>query len=176
MLVFDLADDGFDGGAALHQFFDGERYATFLTLCIDAEPVGIGGVVTFVSGIGQYLFDLIANQFFHAGDDVLESVTVARVAGKGRGMDGELSTFRTVQCGGECDLRGELTRHVGLAFANAFDLRRMQGIDLAPFRLFVLPLFLGHHAGGEEQRAFENLLQLRLSAIYRPMSRMVRPI
>ena len=52
---------------------------------------------------------------------------------------------------------------MGFALADAFNFRRMQAIDFAALGVFVLPLFLGRDAVGEEQRGFEDLLQLRLS-------------
>ena len=51
---------------------------------------------------------------------------------------------------------------MGLALADAFNLRRMQGINFTSLSVFVLPLPLVHHAGGEAQRVFEYLLQLGL--------------
>ena len=57
------------------------------------EPVAAGGVVASISGIGQNLFDLIADRRLHAGDHILEGVTIVRGAGKGHGMDGELAAL-----------------------------------------------------------------------------------
>ena len=101
VLVLDVTDDRFDGGTALHLLFDCGRHTAFLALGKDAEGVGVGSVVASVSGIGEDLFDLIANEVFYAGDYVFQGVAIIRVSGKGHGMDGELAAFGTVERGGE---------------------------------------------------------------------------
>ena len=59
-----------------------------------------------------------------------------------------------IERGGERDLDAELIRAMGFAFANAFDLGRVQGIDL----LSALMLTLRAHPAGEDQRIGEDAL------------------
>jgi hypothetical protein len=66
----------------------------------------------------------IARQRFHMGD--------------------ELAAFGVADGGGDRDLDAELVRPVGLALADAFDLRRVQGVELSA----ALALTLGAHLGG----------------------------
>jgi hypothetical protein len=48
MLVLDVADDGFDGGTALHQFFETVCDAALLALGEDAERVGVSRMVAAI--------------------------------------------------------------------------------------------------------------------------------
>ena len=47
-------------------------------------------------------------------------------------MGDELAALAVLEGGGNADLDAELVRPMGFAFADAFDFRRMQGIDLRP--------------------------------------------
>ena len=85
VLIRAVADDGLHGRAALHLLFDCRRHAAFLSLCEDAEYLGVRGVVVSVSGFGEYLLNLIDDQFLHAGDHVFQGVTVLGVAWKNHG-------------------------------------------------------------------------------------------
>ena len=57
----------------------------------------------------------------------------------------------TLQRGGNTDLDAELVRPVGLALADTFDFRRVQGIDFGP----ALALLLLAHAPRQHERLGE---------------------
>ena len=61
--------------------------------------------------------------------------------------------------GGEPDLSAKLVGTMGLAFADAFDLGRMQRIDLP----FALMLALLAHPAGQHERMGEDALQFSLA-------------
>ena len=73
--------------------------------------------------------------------------------------------------GGEGDLHAELIWPVRFAFGDAFNLGRMQGIDL----LAALALLLMPHRVGQRQQSREGGRPLSSPAIFRLMSRMTRP-
>ena len=71
-----------------------------------------------------------AGQRLDVGQHGFERVAVIGPSGQRLGVDGELAAFAAVQRGGDGGLDAELVRPVRLAFADAFDLRRVQGIDM----------------------------------------------
>lgn len=99
-----MANDGLDGGTALHQFYETVSNATFLALGSDAELVGVGSVVALV-----------------------------RVTRQCHRMQRELAVFGALRHGGNRDIDTKLARLGGLALAAAFDLRRMQAIAFPGF-------------------------------------------
>ena len=147
MAVLDVADDGFNGGAAAHLAFDGGRHAAFLAGGEDLEPVGERGIVTAVAGIGKNAGDAVSDGPLHVRDDGCQGMPVIGVSGQRHGMEGELAASRAMEGGGDRDLHAELIGRVGLSLADAFNLGSMQAVDLpAPL---VLPL-LQHPAGEVE--------------------------
>ena len=75
--------------------------------------------------------------------------TGSRVAVQGAGVEDELAALRLRHRGGDADLAAELVRRPRLAFADALDLRRMQGIDLAPA---LAPVLVADPLGQPQQR------------------------
>jgi len=79
-------------------------------------------------------------------------------------MGDELAALAVLEGGGNAHLDAELVRPMGFAFADAFDLRRVQGVDLRP----ALTLLLLAHAPRQRQqlceRHFEPAVTLDLAA------------
>ena len=71
------------------------------------------------------------------------------------GVQHKLTAFGLGGRGSHRHLAAELLRRSGLAFANAFDLRRMQSIDLGT----ALPVILKAHPMGERQRLGKAFLE-----------------
>ena len=125
-----MADDRFDGGAPPHLAFDLFCDAALLAGGEGMEFMGGRGVVALVSGVGQDAADSGAGQRLDVGQHGFERVAVIRPSGQRLGVNGELAALAAVQRGGDGGLDAELVGLVGLSFSNAFDLRRMQGIDM----------------------------------------------
>jgi hypothetical protein len=53
-------------------------------------------------------------------------------------MGDELAALGVAECGGNGDFDDELVRRMGLALADTFDFRRVQGIDLRPTLMLLL--------------------------------------
>ena len=75
-----------------------------------------------------------------------QRVTVIGIAGQRLHMGDELAALGVADRGGDGDLNAEFVRPMGLTLADAFDFRRMQGIDLQP----VLTLLLLAHAARQQ--------------------------
>ncbi len=60
----------------------------------------------------------------------VERVAVVGVAGQRLGMGDELAALGAMERGGERDLDAKLVGTMGLAFADAFDLGCVEGIEL----------------------------------------------
>jgi hypothetical protein len=82
------------------------------------------------------------------GDGRLQRMAVERIAVQGAGVQHELPALRLGHRGGDRDLAAELVGCSRLAFADALDLRRVQGVDLAA----ALPLVLGQHPVRKHQQ------------------------
>ena len=91
-------------------------------------------------------------------------MAVIGIAGQRLHMGDELAALGAADRGGDRDLDAELVRPMGFAFADALDLRRVQGIDLRP----ALMLLLFAHAPRQRQqlceRRFEAAVVLNLAA------------
>src|SRR6266478_360430 len=103
-------------------------------------------VVAAVSLVGEDALEGVADQRFHVRDYGGQRVAVIGIAGQRLHMGDELAALAVLEGGGNADLDAELVRSMGLAFAGAFDLRRMQGIDLRP----ALTLLLLAHAARQQ--------------------------
>src|SRR5947208_14916715 len=108
--------------------------------------------------------DGVADQCLHDRDHGFQGVAVIWIAGQRLHVGNELAALAVLEGGGNADLDAELVRPMGLAFADAFDFRCMQGIDLRP----ALTLLLLAHAACQQQqpgeRRFEPALALDLAA------------
>src|ERR1700704_5478291 len=74
----------------------------------------------------------------HVRDHGRQGVTVIWIAGQRLHMGDELAALAVLEGGGNAHLDAELVRPMGLALADAFDFRRMQGIDLRPALMLLL--------------------------------------
>ena len=101
-----------------------------------------------------------------------EGVAVVGVARQRLGVGDELAALGAMERGGERDLDAELVGPMRLALADALDLGRVQGIDLASALMLAL---LAHPAGEHERMGEDALQRRRRPLILRTMSRMTRP-
>lgn len=101
------------------------------------------------------LLDRTAGQCLGAINDVPQGVTVVRVIGQCSGVQHEQATGSTVVVGDNGSLHPELIRRGGLAFADALDLRGMEGIQLPA----ALALLLRADLRSPAKRAGECLLE-----------------
>ena len=115
MLVFDMADDRFDGGASFHLAFDLRGEAALLAGGEDMEFVGERGIVALVSGVGQDAADPGAGEGLNAGKHGCERVAVIRSSRQRLGVDGELAALAAVERGADGGLDAELVGLVGFA-------------------------------------------------------------
>src|SRR4030081_3592258 len=98
--------------------------------------------MTAIAGIGVEPLDRGADEFLDPRDHLSQRMAVIGTARQRPHMGDELAALAVLEGGGHADLDAELVRPMGLALADAFDFRRMQGIDLRP----ALTLLLLAHA------------------------------
>src|SRR5450432_2725370 len=124
-----------------------------------------------VSLVGEDAREGVADQRLHVRDHGCQCVTVIRIAGQRLHMGNELAALGMADRGCDGDFDAELVRPMSLALADAFDFRRVQGIDLGP----ALALLLLAHEPRQHQhlckRRFEPAIALDLASD----SRMTRP-
>src|SRR4029450_3692710 len=108
---------------------------------------------------------------FHLRNDRAERVSVIRVAGQRCGMGDKLAASGMLHCGGDAHLDPELVRPVRLALADALDLWRVQGIELAA----ALAALLLQHVPGEISGRTNASCKPSFPTMCRSMSRMTRP-
>src|SRR5262249_42513841 len=109
---------------------DGLGDAPDLAADPDLEAVRI--VVTAISLVAVDSVDRNACELFEIGDDGTERMAIIRVAVQRLGMQYELSALWRGDRRRERVLAAELVGFASLTFANAFDLGRVQRIDLRP--------------------------------------------
>jgi hypothetical protein len=103
-------------------------------------------------------------------DHGLERVAVVGVARQRLGL-GDEGRPGAIERGGDRDLDAELVGAMSFSLADAFDLGRVQRIDLPP----TLVPALVTRSEGEQQRLGDYLEQGRVAAGLAQMSRMTRP-
>ena len=86
-------------------------------------------------------------------------MAVVRVAGQRLGVGDELAALGAIERGGERDLDAKLVGTMRLAFADAFDLGRVQRVDLPS----ALMLALLAHPAAEHERMGEDALQFSVA-------------
>src|SRR5262244_721852 len=128
----------------------------FLAGRVDFELVIERGVVAAIAGIGDTAIENVADERLHLRNDRGERVPVIGIAGQCCGMGDELPAGGMLHGGGDAHFDPELVRPVRFALADALDLWRVQGIDLAT----ALVALLFQHAPGQEQRPYERLPQI----------------
>src|SRR5215470_9764412 len=74
--------------------------------------------------------DLVADELLDGRNDLSKRVAVIGIARQRLCMDGELAALAALERGGDAHLDAELVRFVRLTFAYAFDLGRVQAVDL----------------------------------------------
>lgn len=85
VLGLDMADDGFDGGAALHLAFDGRGCAAHLAG--DPDPEFVRMVVAAIAAVDMAAFDLDTSHLLDAGEGGVECMAVERVAMQRPGVE-----------------------------------------------------------------------------------------
>ncbi len=158
-----MADNRFDGGAAAHLAFDLWCDAALLLGGVDLELVLGRRIVAAVAGVGMQPLDGVADNLLDRRNDARQRVAVIGIARQRLCVDSKLAAFATFERRGDAHLDAELIRLVRLAFADAFDLGRVQAVDFGA----ALAALLRVHAAGERQQTGEFRLQPGLSAILR---------
>src|SRR6516162_8585178 len=128
VMFLEMADDGLNGGTPFELALNLRRDAALLAARVDLELVIGWGVVAAIAGIGDAAMEDVADERLHLRNDR----------------------------GGDAHLDPELVRPVRFALADALDLWRVQGIDLAT----ALAALLFQHAPGQEQRPYECFPQI----------------
>ena len=115
--------------------------------------------------------DLAAGEFLGVVDDVAQGVAIVRVAGQRPGVQHELAVRGAGIGSDDRDLDAELVGRAGFALADALGLGGMEGIQLPA----ALALLLGPDLTGARQWQGERRLDVGVTGILRPMSRISRP-
>src|SRR3979409_166168 len=103
--------------------------------------------------------DRAAGEFLGVFDDVTKGVTVVWVAMQRPGVQHELAARGAGVGGDDRDLDAELVGRAGLALADAFGLRGMEGIQLPT----TLALLLGPDLTGARQRESNRCLEILMA-------------
>jgi len=106
------------------------------------KTLNLYSAVAAVSLVGEEALEGVADQRFHVRDHGCQGVTIIGIAGQRLHMGNELAALGMADRGCDGDFDAELVRPVGLALADAFDFRRVQGIDFGS----ALTLILRQHA------------------------------
>ena len=128
MLGLGVTDDRFDRRAAAEFTFDGFGDAASLAGDVDLELVIGRSVVAAIAAVSDDAGEVCADLRLDLRDHGRERVAVVGVAGQRLGVGDEQAAPGAMERGGERHLDAELVRAMGLAFADAFDLRRVQRI------------------------------------------------
>jgi hypothetical protein len=151
VLGLGVSDDRLDGGPMAEFAFDDLGDAASLARDVDLELVVGRCVVAAIAAVGDDAGKVRADLRPDLRDHGGERMPVIRVAGQRLGVGDELAAPGAIERGGERDFDAELVGPMRLAFADAFDLGRVQRIDL-PSAL-MLPLFApGGRASAERRR------------------------
>src|SRR5471032_606862 len=97
-----------------------------------------GRVVAAITAIGDDAGKIDADLRLDLRNDGGQRVAVVRIAGQRLGVSDELAALGMMQRRGDGNLDAELIRAMRLTFANAFDLGRMQRINLRPALVLTL--------------------------------------
>ena len=108
--------------------------------------------------------DRTAGECLGAVNDVPQGVAVVRVVGYRPGVQHEQATGSAAVGGDDGGLDAELVRRGGLSFADALDLRGMEGIELPAALTLLLRADLRGPAKRERERRLEGWLALDLAA------------
>src|SRR5215831_7709449 len=150
-----MADDGLNGGTPFELALDLRREAALLAARVDLELVIGWGVVARIAGIGDTAIEDVADERLHLRNDHAQRVPVIGIAGQCCSMGDKLPANGMLHRG-DAHFDTEFVRPVRFALADALDLWRVQGIDLAT----ALAALLFQHAPGQEQRPYERFPQI----------------
>ena len=128
-------------------------------------------IVAAIAAVGDNAREARANLALHVGNDLFQRMAVIGIAGQRRHMGDELPAFRAMERGGDRNFDAKLIRAMRLAFPDAFDLGRVQGIDFSA----ALVLALVAHPFGQPQRLTKTSRKAAFPLVLRAMSRMTRP-
>ena len=159
-MFLEMADDGLNGGTPFELALDLRRDAALLAGRVDLELVIGRGVMAAIAGIRDAAIEHVADERLHLWNDGGERVPVIRIAQQHCDVGDKLPAGGMLHGGRDAHLDAELVGPVRLAFADALDLWRVQGIDLAA----VLAALLLQHAPGQEQRPYECFPQIFIPA------------
>jgi hypothetical protein len=90
VIVFEMSDDGLDGGATFELASDLLIDPSFLAGGADPKLMFRRGAVTAIAGIGEDAIEHVAEEFLHGRNDVRQRMPVVRVARR-RDMGDELA-------------------------------------------------------------------------------------
>src|SRR5664279_1847010 len=158
VLVLEVAYYGFDGGPAPEGALDGGGQTAFLARNVNFERLFLRRVVPAISGVGDDLRQACADARLDLGNDDCEGVAVIGIARQRFGVQHELAALTAVDRRRDAHLDPELVGLVGFSLADAFDLWRMQRVDL----LATLPLTLVANLMGQRQRQGEGVTERRV--------------
>src|SRR5579862_5192840 len=130
MLAFGVADNRFDGGPAAQVALDLFRHVALLAREIDLEAKVRRRVVAAVAAIDDEALKAGAGLRLEFGNHRRQSMAVVWIAGQRFDMGDELTALGAMDGRGQRDLHAELVGAMRLALADAFDLRRVQRINL----------------------------------------------
>src|SRR5262249_10580029 len=130
VILVDVSDDGFDGSTTAHLAANGLGDTPDLAADPDLEAVRI--VVAAIALVSVDTAGRNACELFEIGDDGAKRMAIVRVAVQRLGMQHELPALGGGSRRRDRDLAAELVGFAGLPFADAFDLGRVQRIDLRP--------------------------------------------
>jgi len=141
MLGLQMADDRLDSGAASQLAFDRFGHASSLPRDEHPKLMRRRRIVAAIAAVGDDARDARADLLLHLGKHSGERMAVVGIAGQGLHMRDELAALRAKKRRRHRHFDAELIGLVRLALADAFDLGRVQRIDLpAP----PLPALLAH--------------------------------
>jgi len=131
-----VADDGLDRGSPPHLAADGGGDAAHLAADPDAELVWV--VVAAIALVDVDAPGLDAGHRLHVFDHRSERMAVEGVAVQRLGVEHELTALGRGCRRRDRDLAAEFVRRPRLAFADAFDLGRVQRVDLGAALAMIL--------------------------------------
>src|SRR5258707_655239 len=146
VLGLEMTDDRLDRGSALHLAADG--FGDVADLAADPNPELVRMIVAAIALMDAAGLD--AGQPLQIGDDRPEGVAIERIAVQRLGMEDKLAAPGLGRRRRHRDLASELIGSPRLARADAFDLGRVQRIDLGATLAVVLE---ADTQGKIEQRA-----------------------
>src|SRR3954451_14273930 len=162
MLGLEMADDGLDSGPAAEFTLDLWRYPSLLAGEEDPKLVIGRCIVAAISLVSEDAGDGAADQRLHVRDHGFQGVTIIWIAGQRLHMGDELAALAVLEGGGNADLDAEFVRQMGLAFADAFDFRRMQVIALGSTLTLLLLAYAASQQQQPGERRFEPAIALAL--------------